>query len=106
MFEISINHLKNKHIWKHDGSIDEGDDHIGPGGELVITPHTLQAYKKVNLKKMLKDFGFYEAEQLNWNRMAGEMGKRVEALDFWSDETATTTIRSTKSSSTSSTRRT
>jgi polysaccharide biosynthesis transport protein len=37
-------------------------------------------------EKMLTDFNFDEAEQLNWNRMAGEMGKRMEALDFWSDK--------------------
>jgi capsular exopolysaccharide synthesis family protein len=48
----------------------------------------LPEYHEVSRKneKMLKDFNYYDAEQLNWNRMAGEMGKRIEALDFWSDK--------------------
>lgn len=48
-FDISIEHFPNKHLWKYDGS-------IGPGGELVITPHTLQALRRVNIDKMLKQF--------------------------------------------------
>ncbi len=37
-------------------------------------------------EKMLKDFNFYEAQQLDYNKMAGDMGKRIDALDFWSDK--------------------
>lgn len=48
-FDISIKHFPNKHLWKYDGS-------IGPGGELVITPHTLQALRRVNIKEMLEQF--------------------------------------------------
>lgn len=52
MYEISNKYLPGKHAWKEDGSLESG-------AELVITPHTLQAYRKVGIKDMLKDFSKY-----------------------------------------------
>lgn len=46
--EASKKHLKNRFVWKEDGS-------VCPGGELILTPHTLQCMKDLNFKGFLDD---------------------------------------------------
>lgn len=48
--DVALKHLKDKHIWVSDSS-------IGPGGELLVTPHTLKAHHEmINWAQCLKDF--------------------------------------------------
>ena len=52
IYPIINKHLEHKYIFKHDGSIDGG-------GELVVTPHTLKAYRKIKFGEMLNDLKTY-----------------------------------------------
>jgi len=60
-FDITKKYLEDKHIWKQDGSLE-------CGGELVITPHTLLAYKKIDLRNMLKDMQSNGAQSFDAER--------------------------------------
>lgn len=53
MARITSKRLKGLCFWKYDGSIDQGENSIGPGGELVITPCTYLSHRKLNWKKIL-----------------------------------------------------
>lgn len=46
LFRISKKYLPDKHMWVYDGSLNNG-------AELVITPHTLDKFREVNLRQML-----------------------------------------------------
>lgn len=48
IFKETAEYLHGKHIWKYDSSIN------GHGAELVITPHTLQSYRKIDFRKYFK----------------------------------------------------
>jgi hypothetical protein len=55
-FKVTKEKLNGLCFWKHDGSIDETEEAIGPGGELVVTPHTYQSHRKLNWKEILEAF--------------------------------------------------
>lgn len=54
VFKPTNKHLKNIHIWKHDGSI---TNHLYPyGAELIVAPHSMLKLREVPFKELFAEY--------------------------------------------------